>query len=443
MRVVIVGGGEAGYHVAKSLSEKNDVVVIEKQSDACERLDMLDVQVMHRNGADIRVLKEAGVRKADLVVAMTGVDEINILVCMGAKLISKGVKTIARVSNPDYIDKPVDHREELGMDALICPELSLAREIAQVVSIPSALDVGDFVDGKVKMMEFVVKEDHEIAGKRLRDADLPDNCIITGIFRGRKLLIPHGDDVVQLGDRVVLVGRSEMIDVLQASVGLGWRGREQKILIVGGGDVGFYLLKELTKASYDITIMDRNKDRCAMLAECFPGVLVIHGDGTDLQLLEEEDLLKKDVVVSVTDRDETNLLSSLLAKELGVGKVISRTEHTEYAPLFEMVGVDVAINPILATVNEVMKFTMQVGISSIINLEGEKANLIEITARKGSKVIDKPLEDIRFPKDAIVCVIVKGSRVIVPSGKDTIEAGDKVVIFSLPGAVGAVEKLFK
>jgi len=443
MRVIIVGGGEAGYHIAKGLSKKNDVVVVEKRLDACERLGMLDVQVLHKNGADIRVLRDAGVAKVDLVVAVTGMDEINILACMGAKLISKRVKTIARVSNPDYINKPVDHREELGMDALICPELSLAREITQVISIPPALDIEDFVDGKVKMMEFVVNQNHDIVGKRLRDADLPDNCVMTGIFRGKKLLIPHGDDVVQLGDRVVLVGRSEMIDVLQASVGLGWKGKEQKILIVGGGDVGFYLLKELTKASYDITIMELSKDRCGELAECFPDVLVINGDGTDLQLLEEEDLLEKDVVVSVTNRDETNLLSSLLAKELGVKKVISRTEHTEYAALFEMVGVDVAINPILATVNEVMKFTMQFGVNSMINLEGEKAHLIEITAKKGSKVIDKPLENIRFPKDAIVCVIVKGGDVIVPSGKDAVGVGDKVVIFSLPGAVDEVEKLFK
>jgi len=402
----------------------------------------LDVQVIQGNGADVKLLQQVGIRNADLVVALTGVDEINIVACMGAKLHSKRARTIARVSNPDYINKPVDHRRELGMDVMVCPELSLAREIAQVVSIPAALDVENFVDGKVKMVEFEVKEGHEVAGKKLNDAGLPAYCVVTGIFREDKLLISYGDDVIQPGDRVVLVGEPDTLDAIQMQFG-ELTGRKRKILIVGGGQVGFHLLKELTKADHDITLIELDQERCRKLAELYPDVLVINGDGANLKLLKEEGLSEKDVVVAVTDRDEKNLLCALLAKQLGTKKAISRTDHAEYTTLFEMVGVDVAINPILATVNEVMKFTMRIGVESLVNIEGERASAIELVAKEGSKIVGKHLKDSKFPRGALISVIVRGEKVIVPSGMDIIEAGDRVVIFSYPDTVEKVEKLFE
>ncbi|OFV67776.1 Trk system potassium transporter TrkA [Methanosarcinales archaeon] len=442
MKVIIIGGGEAGFHVAASLSRKNDVIVIEKDPEACERVGELDVQVIQGNGADVKLMQQVGVKKADLVVALTGVDEVNIVACMGAKLLSRRVKTIARVSNPDYINEPVDHRKELGMDVMVCPELSLAREIAQVVSIPAALDVENFVDGKVKMVEFEVKEGHDIAGKKLKDAGLPAYCIVAGIFRGDRLLISYGDDVIQPGDRVVLVGELDALDLIQARFG-ELAGRKRKILIVGGGQVGLYLLEELTKADHEITLIEIDQERCMELAERYPDVLVINGDGANLKLLKEENLSEKDVVVAVTDRDEKNLLCALLAKQLGTRKAISRTDHADYTTLFEMVGVDVAINPILATVNEVMKFTMSIGVESLVNIEGTRASAIELIAKEGSEIVGKQLKDARFPRGALVSVIVRGEKVIVPSGMDVIEAGDRVVIFSYPDTVEKVEKLFE
>ncbi|RZN14625.1 MAG: Trk system potassium transporter TrkA [Methanosarcinales archaeon] len=441
MRIIIIGAGETGYHIAQNLSKKNDVVVIEKQKDAYESVEELDVQAMHGNGADINILQNAGVVKAGLIVAVTGMDEINILACMAAKLLSKNIKTIARVSSPDYINKPVDSREELGVDAMICPELSLAREIVKVISVPCAVSIEDLVGGKVEMMEFEAKN-NSITGKKLKDSNISDCCIITGIFRGGKLLIPHGEDIIRADDKVFVVGKTEAIDSMRASFG-ELKDKDEKILIVGGGNVGYYLLEELTRADHDITIIETDKKRCSELAELFPNVLVINGDGTDLKLLKEENLGAMTAVVAVTNKDEKNLLCLLLAKELGARKVISRADHPEYAKLFEMVGIDVAINPLIATVNEVAKFTMRIGVEDLINLEGEKANIIELTAKKGSKIINKRLSDINFPRNAIISAIVKDSKVIVPSGRHIIEPGDKVVIFSLPDAIEKVEKLFK
>jgi len=199
----------------------------------------------------------------------------------------------------------------------------------------------------------------------------------------------------------------------------------------------------LTKVNHDITLIETSKKRCNELAELFPNVLVVNGDGTDLKLLKEENLSAMTAVVAVTNKDEKNLLCSLLAKELGAQKVISRADHPEYAALFEMVGIDIAINPLIATVNEVAKFTMRIGVEDLIKLEGEKASIIELIAKEGSKIINKQLSDVNFPRNAIISAIVKDSDVIVPSGKHTIEPGDKVVIFSLSDTIEKVEKLFK
>ncbi len=441
MRVIIIGAGEVGYHIAKTLCRNNDVFIIEKNEDACSRARQLDVQVIQGNGADVKLLKRANIDKAELVVAVTGVDEVNIVTCMASKLLNSKVKTVARVSNPDYIDRPVSVRETVGMNAMICPELSLASEINQILSIPEAINVENFVGGKVKMMEFKVGGQNPLIGKKLSESDLPEGCIMSAIFRGSELMIPHGDDIIRKRDRVVLVGKSEAVEHTR-KLFEEHEKRNGKVAVVGGGKVGYYLVELLAKTNFKLTLIESDKKRSEELAEALTNVLVINGDGTDLVLMKEENIGSMDAVVSVTNSDEKNLLCSLLAKKLGAKKVIARADRPDYAELFEMVGIDVAISPIQATVNEVLKFTMGIGIESLVTIEGEKGKIIELTANEKSKIITKKLKDVTFPRGAIVSAIVRGKDVIIPDGSQIIYPEDKVVIFALPEALQSVKQLF-
>ncbi|HEY9205636.1 MAG TPA: Trk system potassium transporter TrkA [Candidatus Methanoperedens sp.] len=440
MRVIIVGAGEVGYHVAKTLCRNNDVFIIEKNEEACSRATLLDVQVIQGNGADVKLLKKANIEKAELVVAVTGVDEINIVACMTSKLLNSKVKTIARVSNPDYIDRPVSVRETVGMNAMICPELSLASEINQILSIPEAINVVDFVGGKVKMMEFKVIEPNTLIGKKLSESNLPECCIMSAIFRGSELMIPHGEDTILKNDRVVLVGKPEAVEGTRKL--FEEEKLKGKIAVVGGGKVGYYLIKLLSQKKFNLTLIEANKKRSEELAQDLPNVLVLNGDGTDIVLMKEENIGSMDAVVAVTNSDEKNLLCALLAKRLGARKVIARADRPDYAELFEMVGIDVAISPIQATVNEVLKFTMGIGIESLATIEGEKGKIIELSAKEKSKIINKKLKDVTFPRGAIISAIVRGEDVIIPDGNQIILADDKVVIFALPDALQSVKEIF-
>ena len=220
-------------------------------------------------------------------------------------------------------------------------------------------------------------------------------------------------------------------------------GRRSKVMIIGGGIVGFYLAKLIGKSEADIKIIESRKTRCEEIADELSGILVLNGDGTDINLLKDEGINEMDVVVSVTDSDEKNLLCSLIAKKLGVKKVIARSDRSDYISLFEMVGVDSAVSPREATVNEVLKLTMGKGIESITTIEGQKAEIIEYTASNKSKIVGRPLRDVKFPAGAIVSMIVHNGRTTVPRGSQMIQENDRVVVFALPSALEEVERLFK
>jgi trk system potassium uptake protein TrkA len=444
MKIIVIGAGEVGYHIAKSLYLENDLVIIDEDEDACLRVDEFDVQVIRGNGANVTILEKILIG-ADLLVAVTGNDEINIVSCMAAKLIkqsNKNFKTMARVSNPDYIDRPVAKRTQVGIDVMVCPELALASEVADILSIPSAIDSESFADGKVKMMEFVVKNNSNIAGKHLRDIDLLDCCIVSALFRGSQLIIPHGEDIIQAGDHIVIIGKADAMKNISSFFGEINKSRS-RVMIIGGGVVGFYLAQLLENTRLNVKIIEKGRHRSEMVADNLQKALVLRGDGSDLNLLKEEGVGEMDVVISVTDSDEKNLLCSLMAKQLGAKKVIVRADHFDYVPLFEMVGVDRAVSPREATVNEVLKLTMGTGIEALTTIEGEKAEIIEYTVSSKSRVTGKLLKDVNFPDDSLVSMVVHGGVTIIPRGNYRIREGDHLLVFSLPTAHQAVEKLFK
>ncbi|HIH74777.1 MAG TPA: Trk system potassium transporter TrkA [Methanosarcina sp.] len=447
MKAIIIGAGQVGFHIAKFLSLTHDVIVIEKDEDALRRADELDVQVMEGNGANADILASV-LPDADILVAVTGVDEVNIVACMTAKLIIrshgwKDTKTIARVSNPDYIDVPVTSRAQVGVDVMICPELALASEVAEVLSNPSAIDAEMFAGGKVQMMEFAIRPDNRLVGRHMYDLKLEDCCIVSAIFRENEIIIPSGDDLIKANDHMVIVGKPRAMENLETVFGNGEPHRI-RILLIGCGIVGFYLANIIDKdENADLKVIEYRKSRCIEVAEMLENALILNGDGTDVTLLREENIEDMDVVIAVTDSDEKNLLCSLLAKQMGAKKVIARADRSDYVPLFEMVGIDIAVSPREATVNEVLKLTMGKGIEALATLEGEKAEIIEYTASDQSKIVGKPLSKVKFPKGAIITMVVHNDEVIIPRGEFVIQEGDRVIVFALSSAVRPVEKLFK
>ncbi|WMW24450.1 Trk system potassium transporter TrkA [Methanolobus sediminis] len=448
MKIVIIGAGEVGYHIAKALYQTNDVVIVDQNEEACARADELDVHVIHGNGANVSILHEA-LENAGLLVAVTGSDEVNIVACMASKLTvhdATKLKTVARVSNPDYIDKPVAKRPKIGIDIMVCPELTLASEVAEILAIPSAIDAELFADGKVEMMEFVVPSDHKIVGKQMQDLHLANCCIVSALFRDAEVIIPHGGDVIESNDHIVVIGKPAAMKEVRDLFGEK-TGKRSKVMIIGGGVVGFYLAKMVANSElngqFDLKIIESDKDRSLEIAEELPDVLVLNGDGTDINLLKEEGISEMDVVISVTNSDEKNLLCALLAKQLGVKKVIARSDRSDYVSLFEMVGVDSAVSPRQATVNEVLKLTFGQGIESITTIEGEKAEIVEYTASKKSKIVGKPLKNVKFPSGAIISMVVHNGNTVVPRGEYVIKEGDRVVVFCLQSANAEVERLFK
>ncbi|MGB9940101.1 Trk system potassium transporter TrkA [Methanosarcina sp.] len=448
MKVIIIGAGEVGYHIAKALSPKNDVVIIEKNGEAARRADELDILVIEGNGANAEVLSKI-LQDTDLLVAVTGIDEVNIVACMTAKLIArsrpewKEIKTIARVSNPDYIDSPVTSRAQVGVDLMICPELALASEVAEILSSPSAIDAEMFAEGKVRMTEYAISPKSKLVGKQMQDLKLAECCIVSAVFREHEIIIPHGDDVIKANDHMVVVGKPEAMESLGNVFGSQVPHRN-KVLIIGCGIVGFYLAKLIDKEeNAELKIIEYRKNRCIEVAEMLENALILNGDGTDLNLLREENIENMDVVIAVTDSDEKNLLCALLGKQLGAKKVIARADRSDYLPLFEMVGIDMAVSPREATVNEVLKLTMGRGIQTLTTIEGERAEIIEYTASESSKIVGKPLNKVKFPRGALINMVVRGKDTIIPRGDFVIENEDRVVIFSMASAISEIDKFFR
>jgi trk system potassium uptake protein TrkA len=448
MKVIIIGAGEVGYHIAKALSPKNDVIVIENAEEASKRADELDVLVIEGNGANAELLSNV-LQDTDLLVAVTGLDEVNIVACMTAKLITRGrpgwkeIKTIARVSNPDYIDSPVTSRAQVGVDLMICPELALASEVAEILSSPSAISAEMFAGGKVRMTEFAISPESKLVGKQIQDLRLADCCIVSAVFREHEIIIPHGSDVIKANDHMVVVGKPEAMEGLGSTFGSQVH-HKNRVLLIGCGIVGFYLAKLIDKnENADLKIIENSKSRCIEVAEMLENALILNGDGTDLSLLREEGIESMDVVISVTDSDEKNLLCALLGKQLGAKKVIARADRSDYLPLFEMVGIDLAVSPREATVNEVLKLTMGKGIQTLTTIEGERAEIVEYTASESSKIVGKPLNKVKFPRGALINMVVRGKDTIVPRGDFVIENQDRVVIFSMASAMPEIEKIFR
>ena len=447
MKLLIVGAGEVGFHLAERLSlENQDVILIEDDPDRAEYAsEQLDVMTVVGNGASLPILEKAGIRGAHMLLAVTSLDEVNLISCLAATRL--GVKyTIARISNPEYYGRgSVLSGEQLGIDMMINPERECAAETFQLLQSAAATDVAYFAKGRIQLLGLRVRKGAQVAGKTLTELgrELEEYHFVTvAIVRDGETTIPNGSSRIEAGDHVYLLSPTSEIPLIPPLAGYD-PFHLRHVMIAGGSLEGEYLAEILARNGVESTILDSDRRRCLELAEALPKSLVLHGDATDMELLEMEGVAGIDGFVSTTGNDDTNLLSSLLAKTAGARKVVSLIKKFEYLPLVPKVGIDAAVSPRMSAVNAILRYIRRGRVITVAGLTGTEAEAIEFSVAGTSEIAGRTLMELEWPKGAVVGTILRGDDIIVPRGHDRILAGDDIIVFALPEAVPAIESLFE
>ncbi|MFH1950751.1 MAG: Trk system potassium transporter TrkA [Pseudomonadota bacterium] len=444
MKIIIVGAGEVGFHIARRLSEESqDVVLIDKDPQQIKRVgENLDVHAFLGSGTSPRILKDAGVIDADMLVAATDIDEINLMACLVAKFLNPYLLKVARVRNEEYLQEgELFWKDLLGIDHVINPQSEMVNTIQNVMEVPGASEVIDFVGGRVKLIGFFIAKDSPFAGHKLLSfGELRGRILVGAIVRGDQVLIPHGEDVILAGDLVYVVARNtelsqtlEFLDIKQET--------SRRVIIVGGGRTGAALAKRMDRAKISAKIIEKDSDKCAGLSETLEHVIVINGDGTDKGLLEEENIGDVDFLVAVTGDEASNILMSLLAKGLGAKKTVTRVSKLSYIPLMSAIGIDTVVSPRLSAVRAILQHIRPGKIISVAPLKGELAEAIEAEALETSDIVNIPLSKVKMPKGAIVGAIVREDKIIIPRGDSVIKPKDHLIIFALQAVIPKLEKL--
>ena len=443
MYILIVGGGEIGFGLAKALAADHEVVVVDHEPEVADRFEKLDVEFITGGGTSNETLRRAGAARADVFVACTGLDEVNIVACAMANQLGKP-ETSCFVSREDFLRLPQgqDGLEQFGINHVIWPEAQLAATIERIVATPDAVDAQEFAGGAIRLLEYRLEDGSPLATGRLADLRLPLGSLVVAVRRADRFFIPSGDSRLTPGDKVVMMGKPAAMAEIQRWAVSSAGGRVQSVTIIGGGDVGMRLAERLdAKSGVDVRVIERDPRRGEMLAARLHRALVLQGDGTDLALLESEDIGRSDVLVSVIDNDERNLLASLLGRQLGARRIITRVSHPENLRLFERVGIDVALSARGAAIASVLH-----------QIEGGAASLLAVLEQGEGRVLelevppqyaDRAIRDLQRPADSIIGAILRrGGEAIVPRGADVLQAGDRLLVFSTRAAADPVRDFF-
>ena len=446
MKAIIIGAGEVGYHISDHLSRTgHDVTVIERNPEKQRLLkEKVNALVVVGNGLSASTLREAGAEGADIFIAVTNQDEVNLVACLLARQFHIP-RTIARVKNLDYTrpEGPLNEKT-LGIDLLINPESVVAREIYGLSFHSGSTEVAEFADGRVIFLGLQIGEDNPVAGVSLRDlGDIRGvyRLVVTAITRLGETIIPHGDDVIQPGDTIYFVCNKSDLNSINYLFGIE-KSQSRKVFVLGGGRVGHTVARRLAEEGCKVKVIDRNPDHCRDLANRLDNVLILCADGTDVDTLRNEGIADGDVYIAVTQDDTSNILLSLLAKQYGVKRAVALVNSPALLNLAPTLGVDACISPRVATASAILKYLRKGDVLNVTVLDQSNAEVTETIVPSGSPILNKPLKNLRFPRGAIIGAVVRGPDVFIPTGEDHLEAGDHVIAFTLPGSVTRVEKFF-
>ena len=436
MKIIIVGCGKVGATIAEQLnSEGHDITIIDQDASAIQAItESIDVMGMTGNGAVYPVQMEAGIQEADLLIATTNSDELNMLCCLIAKK-AGNCHTIARIRNPEYSSEIRFIREELNLSMAINPELAAAREISRLLKFPSAIKIDTFAKGRVEILKFKIPESSALHQMKVHEVMPKTGCsvLICAVERGEDVVIPNGDFALQSGDKVsIIASPSESIKFFR-QVGIE-NNSARSVMLVGGGRISYYLAKMLKDTPIKITIIEKDYERCRMLSQELPHVSVIHGDASDQQLLQEEGIRQTDAFASLTGFDEENIMLSLYAASQSKAKLITKVNRIAFEDVIGSMNLGSVIYPKLITADTILQYVRAMqnslgsNVETLYKIVANRAEALEFRVGKESPLIGIPLENLDLKPNLLVACINRGGRILTPRGRDSMEAGDTVII---------------
>ncbi len=446
MRIIIAGAGDVGFHLAKLLAyEEHDIVLIDLDIEKLRYVaNHLDVATIKGSSTSYGVLKEAKIEKADLLIAVTDAEETNIATSVIGKSLG-AKKTVARISNPEFLlDKDTLDLKTIGIDEIISPETLAAKEIKRLLGQSSVTDSFEFDNGKLTLVGITIDEDSELKDKFLTETAYlnPDHSFTTvAILRDNKTIIPHGHNRFMRNDHAYFIAQPDGVDkVLKLSKKPAFPIKN--VMILGGSRVGIHTARRLSK-TYNIKLVEKDKEKCFELADYLPDTLIINGDGRDVELLQEEGIDNMDAFIAVTGDSETNMISSLAAKNNGVRKTIALVENIDYIHLSQNIGIDTLINKKFIAANFIFRYVRKGQVLHITSLHGVDAEVLEFEVKPDSKIIKHQLKSLKFPETAVIGGVIRNGSGYAVRGNFIFEAQDRVVVLSKPECIHTVESFFQ
>ncbi len=436
MKIIIIGDGKVGYSLAENLSkEDNDITIIDKNPEALRKADeFLDVMCIKGNGVSTKVLTDAGVKDAELLIAATASDEMNMVCCLTAKKLGVG-HTIARIRDTEYADELSLLKKEMGLDMIINPERAAAREIARILRFPQAVNIEVFSRGRVELVEIQVLKDMWVIGNTLKEINskVTSSILIAAVLRDNEVIIPKGDFEIQENDTIYVVGQPTSVFTFCRQIGI-YNHKIKDVMIIGGGRISHYLAITLEEMGMNVKIIENDREKSVLLSESLPHTLIINGDGTDETVLHSENLSGMDAFVSLTGRDEDNFMSALLAKQAGVLKVVAKINRQNYLSVIRNLGISSVINPTQITTNHILRYVRGMKnalgnpIETLYMVIENHAEAIEFIVNETTCFLDVPLRNLNFIEGVLVAAIVRKNTIIIPHGNDVIKSGDSVIL---------------
>ncbi|MFT4598572.1 MAG: trk system potassium uptake protein TrkA [Bacteroidia bacterium] len=438
MNIIIAGGGEVGYYLAKLLTkESHSIVLIDNRAKVLNRADSeLDLLTIHGNAYSISILDKAGIADCDLLIAVTSSETTNLTIAtLGKQLGAK--KTIARVNNTEFL-KLKDRLDlgKMGIDVIISPEDLASKEIVRLLRRSSFSNAFDFEFGKLTLLGAYLTLDSVLLGRKFECLDTynkKNNFTAIAIERDGDATIPNGDYVVEEGDHIFFLCKPAGIEEIREICGKA-KLEVKNVMIMGGGNVGYNTAKKISRRK-NVKLIESNEDRCLELADLLADTLIINDDGHDVHLLEDENISEMDAFIAVTGNSETNIMSCLVAKNHGVTKTIAMVENMDYINLSQTIGIDTLINKKLIAANNIFRYVRQANIINIAGIHGLDAEVIEIQVQAGSSAANKVVKDMKLPEGAVLGGIIRSTEAWIAHDDLEILAADKVVVFALPGAI--------